>query len=100
MPPIGRSRCCGKFLKPSPPCADGSRQIPRCAKPTVPKTQTPSFQQRRDTMPPVTSLKVLHHGGAGAAADLKELVRGEVHFGGHHKSLYSTDASLYQIEPI
>lgn len=34
------------------------------------------------------------------AAALRDLVRGEVRFGKHDRMLYSTDASIYQIEPL
>ncbi len=34
------------------------------------------------------------------AAALRELVRGEVRFGRHDRMLYSTDASIYQVEPL
>ena len=34
------------------------------------------------------------------AHDVRGLVRGEVRFGYHDRMLYSTDASIYQVEPI
>jgi len=34
------------------------------------------------------------------AAALRDLVRGEVRFGRHDRMLYSTDASIYQVEPL
>lgn len=34
------------------------------------------------------------------ASELSGLVRGEVRFGAHDRMLYSTDASLYQVEPL
>lgn len=37
---------------------------------------------------------------AGALRDLASLVRGEVRPGRHDRMLYSTDASLYQVEPL
>ncbi len=33
-------------------------------------------------------------------ADLRKLVKGEVYFDRHHRLLYSTDASIYQQEPV
>lgn len=38
---------------------------------------------------------LMHH-----AAALRDLVRGEVRFGRHDRLLYSTDASIYQVEPV
>lgn len=37
---------------------------------------------------------------AAAARDLANAVEGEVRFGAHDRMLYSTDASLYQVEPL
>jgi len=34
------------------------------------------------------------------AAELKELIAGEVRFGRHDRMLYATDASIYQAEPV
>jgi FAD/FMN-containing dehydrogenase/Fe-S oxidoreductase len=34
------------------------------------------------------------------ASDLRALVRGQVRFDGHNRLLYSTDASIYQVQPI
>jgi len=34
------------------------------------------------------------------AAALREMIRGEVRFGKHDRMLYSTDASIYQVEPL
>ena len=37
---------------------------------------------------------------AKLAAELEGLLPGRVHFDAHHRMLYSTDASIYQIEPL
>ena len=34
------------------------------------------------------------------AADLKKRLEGDVHFDRYSRLLYSTDASMYQVEPI
>src|SRR5262245_26090278 len=34
------------------------------------------------------------------AEELRRVARGQVRFGRHDRALYSTDASLYQVEPI
>ena len=34
------------------------------------------------------------------AAELQRTIEGEVHFDGYTRMLYSTDASLYQIQPV
>lgn len=49
---------------------------------------------------PRASLSVIQPGDPAVASDLQKLLRGQVRFGRHDRALYSTDASLYQVEPI
>ncbi len=54
---------------------------------------------------PLTVLKSSSSGPTGTnsdeiAGELRKLIDGEVRFGRHDRMLYSTDASIYQVEPI
>ena len=46
------------------------------------------------------ALPVLTSAAPSVAADLSRLLRGAVRFGDHDRSLYSTDASIYQVRPL
>ncbi len=60
---------------------------------TVVVTQARSNLTRFEMRPVIEETRDL-------AAELQRVVTGEVHFDGYSRMLYSTDASLYQIQPI